>query len=131
MPHVIEIRENSEISFLAYDEHSGGYPWFPTSRFSAHFFKTKEDAVKEVNLWLKEANMHMADGKQYVPTIFRQIGKFSNIKKRAALIVRVVELGGAGWLDVSAVTVAAWKIGVADPDADHRTPYVSIEEMPV
>lgn len=40
--------------FFAYDDASGGYPWFPENMKSAHHFKCEEDALKEVNTMIEE-----------------------------------------------------------------------------
>lgn len=40
--------------FFAYDNQSGGYPWFPDRLNNAHYFKSEEDALKEVNAMIEE-----------------------------------------------------------------------------
>lgn len=47
-------RSDDKVVYLAYDQASGGYPWFPGNWNSAHLFKSYEEAMKEIASLKKE-----------------------------------------------------------------------------
>lgn len=126
--------ENFATKYLAYDQQSGGYPWFPDNFTSAHFFRNVDDARAEIKRWKEEKPTVFNSG----PTeAFRQIclpgtlrhlgegGKDGDYQFR----IRIMELKGNSLAEFSISAVSDLEVHATQySNEPNKHPYSSWKE---
>lgn len=110
MIYVIEIQNKTtgKYKYLAFDNHSGGYPWFPEGMWSAARMKTFDEARNEYQRMVSAPVVMMSDGNPDLPTNLRSAADINGITVQDALItVSIIEVLGDTWTDLKAERVVS------------------------
>lgn len=108
--YVIEIQNKTtnKYKYLAFDQQSGGYPWFPEGMWSAARMKTFDEARNEYQRMISAPVHVMSDGHPNLPTDVRSAAGINGIAVQDAVItVSIIEVLGDTWTDLKAERVVS------------------------
>ena len=128
--YVIQIVDGNNVSkYFAYDEQSGGYPWFPERMWSAHHFSTMSDALKEFNAMVYDKNCEWSNGTIGAPSELRRVFGLCTDRTKAAGWIHIVAISGTRWSEISATLVHGRWVEVEEfLNVRGKEPVVTIKE---
>lgn len=119
MIYVIEIENKTtgKYKYLAFDDHSGGYPWFPEGMWSAARMKTFDEARNEYQRMVSASKVTTTRGEVYLPSDLRAASGINGTTVQDALItVSILEVSGDTWPELKVERVVSHTIQLHEGD---------------
>lgn len=113
MIYVIEIHNQTtgKYKYLAYDEQSGGYPWYPDRMWSAARIASFDAARNEYQRMVSAPNVTMSSGQVYLPNDLRSASDINgNTVQDALITISILEVSGDTWTELKTERVVSHTI---------------------